>query len=186
MNKYILPLIVTFLCAFSYGPFSQIKDEFVDVNNGYAHYGQNAYSYSFDLFKEQGKYVPDWGQNLDISKKSDFILAKAATLQQPIRDCNVAKSVDLLFINEASLSKMAIDYGMMRRGDTIYGLYDSMPEGPDTAKMFLVSSMDEKQANKTTVHELTHYWFARMCWKGDEELFAQLIASYYTGEIKDE
>lgn len=179
---------VIFSLGFSYQLTDGLRIYHHESISGQVLFSDHTYSYQIDLYSGGENKLPEYGQNLDTEKASLLILTEAQRLGLPLDQCLQLEKFDLLFLPQKELQQRIEHLNLYPRGWIPYGLFDPLKLHPEDAKMLLASDISTELANEMFIHELTHYWYDRLCWdaswNGDEEILAQHMEKIYMEQNK--
>jgi hypothetical protein len=131
---------------------------------------------SFEFIKEQ----------IFLDSKMIFAFAKSQNISG--HECVLNNNLEIYQVSSQKINSFDVD-GFKKDPLSIYqGIYDPRINEVDISTI-LISNQQNIEKNKIIFsHELSHYWFDRLCWDKswgiDSESFARKFEEFYKERIK--
>lgn len=184
-KRLLIIIIALASLGFSYAPMDGLKISYLRTDSGQISFLDKTYKYRMDIYTGQLQPLPGWVQKLDIEQASLFILNEARRIGLPTNQCFPLESFDLLFIEKTDLENRFISYGVYPSGTNLFGVFDALKGQSEDAKMFIANDISTRDGVLTFTHELTHYWYDRLCW-GDATLMSSEALALHMEKIYSE
>lgn len=203
MFKNIL-LCISLLCASSFANDSN-KDLLASQKQNIGHFIGFSEVDSTSMLKMYGSFVVDTNKKVNYaiyyregdekllelvekhiigSSEVFFDLAKFRELNT--KSCKPVDHLQIFIISLVELNSRAVARTIkIQEGDYLVGLFDPILDRPRTANIFLAGQQYETFNVEIISHEMSHYWFHRLCWKNyadeiDDEIYALVFGSFYS------
>lgn len=123
-----------------------------------------------------------------VSSKVFFDLARFRDLK--VKSCEPVDHLQIFIVTLLELNNKSITRTItIQDNDYLVGLFDPVKDQPRTASIFIAAQEQENLNIKIISHEISHYWFYRLCWNTYEELndeiYALVFGAFYAGLQKN-
>lgn len=161
LHLFLAFLFETFALASSYKPLED--QEWTNCNSSIINmdYKRGSFLVNYKICHKNEANVPTEQDIIQISKKV-FEFAAAAGL--PDKQCFFLEELEIYKISTKLLNdKSRFPKSTNGLGKEIWGLYD--PRIDETGKASIMVTEHADWNEIILAHELSHYWYDRMCWK---------------------